>query len=267
MNREITNKLSMTQNEIRQVVADQFRLFEEEYHRHTYSGVQLMQEVNDYVDRRSGKRLRPLLLLLADGGRDIVRASRLAAAMEMLHSASLMHDDVVDESTERRGQESVNGHWGNAVAVLCGDYYLSRVMNIMNELDEKEATRIVNNVVKEMCEGELIQQQYLRGGVFDKGSYMDVIYKKTAVLMRSCCELGNPLLREFGEHFGMAFQLRDDLMDYGTEETKTLPPLKELQAAFEQRIEAAVDSLSKLPETPYTKALKHLALNLLQLSA
>lgn len=257
----------MTQSEIRQVVAEQFRLFEQEYHRNTYSGVQLMQEVNDYVDRRSGKRLRPLLLLLSDGGSNVDRAVRLAAAMEMLHSASLMHDDVVDQSLERRGQDSVNGHWGNAVAVLCGDYYLSRVMNIMNELDEKNATRIVNDVVKEMCEGELIQQQYLRGGVFDKGSYMDVIYKKTAVLMRSCCELGDPRLREFGEHFGMAFQLRDDLMDYGTEETKTLPSREELQTAFQQRVQSAVDSLSEFPQTVYINALKHLVLNLLKMGA
>ena len=111
----------MTREDIRQVVATEFTLFEQAYHRLTDSPVQLIREVNDYVDRRSGKRMRPLLLLLSAGGRDSERSAMLAAAMEILHSASLMHDDVVDMSLERRGQDSVNGHWGNQIAVLCGE--------------------------------------------------------------------------------------------------------------------------------------------------
>ena len=256
----------MTQNEIRQIVANEFSLFEQEYHHLTDSPVQLIRDVNAYVDRRSGKRMRPLLLLLSAGGRDSQRASKLAAAMEMLHSASLMHDDVVDMSMERRGQDSVNGHWGNQVAVLCGDYYLSRVMMVMNELDDKRATSIVDDTVKTMCEGELLQLQYLMGHQYDNSRYMDIIYRKTGALMTACCELGDALLRQYGVCFGTAFQVRDDLMDYGTEDTTMLPDKSVLESELHRLVGEAVDCLAQRPATIYTEALRCLALNLLDTS-
>lgn len=256
----------MTREDIRQVVATEFTLFEQAYHRLTDSPVQLIREVNDYVDRRSGKRMRPLLLLLSAGGRDSERAAMLAAAMEILHSASLMHDDVVDMSLERRGQDSVNGHWGNQIAVLCGDYYLSCVMRVMNEFDDKRATHIVNETVKTMCEGELLQQQYLMEHRFDSSRYMDIIYRKTGALMTACCELGDASLRQYGVCFGTAFQVRDDLMDYGTDDTAMLPAKDVLESELQRLVNEAVGCLGKQPATKYTEALRHLALNLLDTS-
>ena len=253
----------MTQTEIRQVVADEFKLFEQEYHRNTYSTIGLMQEVNNYVDSRSGKRMRPLLVLLCNGGRDNVRASRLAAAMEMLHSASLMHDDVVDMSTERRGQDSVNGRWGNQVAVLCGDFYLARVMMIMNELNDDDATRIVADTVKTMCEGELLQQQYLMQHRFDNSQYMDIIYRKTGALMTACCQLGDPRLRQYGVCFGTAFQVRDDLLDYESDDNSVLPPKEFLEQELKRLIDEAVAELDAFEPSVYINALRHLAHNLL----
>ena len=256
----------MTQTEIRQLVANEFQLFEQEYHRSTYSTVALMQEVNDYVDGRSGKRLRPLLVLLCNGGHDNARAVRIAAAMEMLHSASLMHDDVVDMSTERRGQDSVNGRWGNQVAVLCGDYYLARVMMIMNELDDREATRILSDTVKAMCEGELLQQYYIQQHRFDNSMYMDIIYRKTGALMTACCQLGAPEFKQYGVCFGTAFQLRDDLLDYDTDDSSLLPSREFLESELRRQVDGAVQSLEAMPQTVYTDALRHLALNLLDMN-
>ena len=256
----------MTQTEIRQVVANEFALFEQEYQRTTFSSVQLMQEVNDYVDRRSGKRLRPLLVLLCNGGMDTPRAVRLAAAVEILHSASLMHDDVVDMSTERRGQDSVNGRWGNQVAVLCGDYYLSRVMAILNDLNDPSASALVDETVKTMCEGELLQLQYQSDHKFDSSRYMDIIYRKTGALMTTCCELGNPALKQYGVCFGTAFQLRDDLLDYDSDDASTLPPKEFLLSELHRMVEGAVASLDKMTPSVYINALKELACNLLDVN-
>lgn len=213
---------------LRLLLKPQLTQFDQLYSSQMLSSVPLVNEINEYLRARSGKQIRPLLLLAsAQAGlypgsgheHDKVMATKtkLALAMEILHNSSLMHDDVVDESALRRGQETVRQHWSNKIAVLCGDYYLAQVMAILNQVNDKEVSMIVDRTVIEMSEGELLQQQISRSYDQDEENYNNVIFKKTASLMGACCEIGYRMLREFGVQFGMAFQIRDDILDYHPE--------------------------------------------------
>lgn len=240
-----------TLTQIKTTIADSLQLMEQKYRATLNSPVPLVNEINEYILARSGKQIRPLLVLLAAhaGNKEMTRKlvedkTNLAIAMEILHNSSLMHDDVVDESEMRRGRPSVRHRWSNKIAVLCGDYYLALVMNILNTVGDTNAEQVVNQTVIEMSEGELLQQQVSRNIDLSEKNYYDVIYKKTASLMATCCEIGHKALRSYGEHFGMAFQIRDDIMDYHAdketgkpqgndirERKMTLPMLKYLELA------------------------------------
>ena len=175
----------------------------------------LLRQVETYTASRCGKMLRPQLTLLAAAtlGPEVLNSRRTllaATAVEMLHNTSLLHDDVVDGDRERRGQPSVNARWGNRVAVLVGDYHLAQLMHLLDEMDDAEATRMLNRTVTAMTEAELMALENLPP---DKERYMHIIDGKTARLFATACALGNPEYEEFGLHYGRLFQLRDDQTD------------------------------------------------------
>ena len=177
----------------------------------------LLLEVETFVTSRTGKMLRPRFTLLAAdtlGQASSRRTILLATAVEMLHNASLLHDDVIDRSDKRRGKPSVNARWNNSVAVLVGDFLLAQVMRILHEVDEPDTTRRVYQTVEAMVESELLAQETInRPGGQTANQYLSVIDGKTARLFATACALGNPAYEEFGLHYGRLFQLRDDIDD------------------------------------------------------
>ncbi|MGX8712590.1 MAG: polyprenyl synthetase family protein [bacterium] len=199
-------------------------LVRQEYLRRMTGGNgQLLQQVEFYITERLGKMLRPQLTLLAAdtlGQANNRRTLLLATAVEMLHNASLLHDDVIDHSENRRGKPSVNAHWNNAIAVLVGDYHLTSIMDLLCEINDNNVTRRINNTVKAMVEAELLQQESQQVNKStsqinqeSSSTYLKIIDGKTAHLFATACALGNPLYEEFGLHYGRLFQLRDDLSD------------------------------------------------------
>ena len=184
-------------------------------HRMTQGNGQLLQQVEQYVVSRGGKMLRPQLTLMAaatlgDEALNSRRTLLMATCVEMLHNASLLHDDVIDQSDCRRGQPSVNAQWDNAIAVLVGDYHLAQIMQLLDEANDAEASRLVNSTVMSMVEAELLAKEPAEPSV---GRYLILIDGKTARLFATACALGNPLYEEFGLHYGRLFQLRDDVAD------------------------------------------------------
>lgn len=178
----------------------------------------LLREVEQYTAMRTGKMLRPRLTLLAAAtlGDEVLQSRRtllMATCVEMLHNASLLHDDVIDSADSRRGQPSVNTRWNSRVAVLVGDYHLAQIMALLNEVDDQEAPRLINSTVMAMVESELLQQEVLAGLEMTEDKYLKIIDGKTARLFSTACSLGNPEYADFGLHYGRLFQLRDDLAD------------------------------------------------------
>ncbi len=177
----------------------------------------LLHSIEDHISSRLGKMLRPQLLLAAAAtlGDQVLNSRRtllLAVAVEMLHNASLLHDDVVDRADQRRGQPSVNSLWGNAATVLAGDYLLSQVMAILHEVDDADAARRINRTVQTMVQSELLQLE-AAAKPLSADTYLKIIDGKTASLFATACALGNPQYEAFGLHYGRLFQLRDDQAD------------------------------------------------------
>ena len=193
------------------------------------SAVPLLDRITHYIVKRKGKQMRPLFVfltakMLADTTDSTYRA---AALIELLHTATLVHDDVVDDADTRRGFFSINALWKNKVAVLVGDYLLSRGLLLSVKHKDFHLLEIVSNSVREMSEGELMQMEKARRLDITEEVYFEIIRQKTASLIASCCACGAASvtddravieqLRLFGETVGIAFQLRDDLFDYGTD--------------------------------------------------
>ena len=190
------------------------------------SKVALVDLISKYILRQKGKKIRPILVLLsAKLCGDVNKRTYTAATLvEMLHTATLIHDDVVDDAKTRRGLASINAVWKNKIAVLMGDFMLSRGLLLALENDECGFLKITSRAVKRMSEGELLQIQKNRKFDVSEETYFKIISDKTASLITACCELGASsttkdeseirLLSEFGENIGIAFQLRDDLLDY-----------------------------------------------------
>jgi len=183
-----------------------------------------------YIVKRKGKQMRPMFVFLSAGASGLISESTFTGAslIELLHTATLVHDDVVDSANYRRGFFSVNALWKNKAAVLVGDFLLSKGLLLSLENEEYELLRIVSNAVKEMSEGELLQFEKARRLDITEEIYYDIIRQKTASLIASCCAVGASSsgapqdvvkrMKEFGENVGMAFQIKDDLFDYGDEE-------------------------------------------------
>ncbi|MEO6154758.1 MAG: polyprenyl synthetase family protein, partial [Thermomonas sp.] len=185
--------------------------------------------VAEYIISAGGKRLRPMLLLLAAGalGHHGPDAHQLAAVVEFIHTATLLHDDVVDESDLRRGRSTANAVWGNAASVLVGDFLYSRSFQLMVELDRFEVMRILADTTNTIAEGEVLQLLHVRNPDTDEAAYLRVIERKTAVLFAAATRLGALLagadtatcdaMHTYGLHLGYAFQIADDVLDYASD--------------------------------------------------
>ena len=193
------------------------------------SDVVLINQVAEYIIGAGGKRLRPMLLLLAAAalGHQGPRAHQLAAVIEFIHTSTLLHDDVVDESDLRRGRKTANAVWGNAASVLVGDFLYSRSFQMMVELDSMPVMRILADTTNEIAEGEVLQLLHVRNPDTDETAYLRVIERKTAVLFAAATRLGALLagadaatqqrLHDYGLNLGHAFQIADDVLDYASD--------------------------------------------------
>jgi octaprenyl-diphosphate synthase len=200
--------------------------FENRFRASMKSKIPMLDKVTHYIIRRKGKQMRPMFIFLTAKmlGNINDKTYDGATLVELLHTASLVHDDVVDDANERRGFFSVNALWKNKIAVLVGDYMLSKVLLLSIEKNNTNLLEIIARAVKEMSEGELLQIEKARKLDITEEIYFDVIRKKTASLISTCCELGalsvgrldqRENMREFGELIGICFQLKDDIFDYG----------------------------------------------------
>jgi octaprenyl-diphosphate synthase len=215
-----------TLDEIKQVIREELKQFDHEFSHSIKSNIPLLNIVTNYILRRKGKQIRPILVLLsAKLISDVTSTTYVAAKLiELLHTATLVHDDVVDDSNERRGFLSINALWRSKIAVLLGDYLLSRGLLTALETNDFDLLRITSEAVQEMSEGELLQIQKTRKLNITEEEYFTIIRKKTATLLASCTASGARSvtddkeivgkMKEFGINLGIAFQIKDDLFDY-----------------------------------------------------
>ena len=212
--------------EITQPIKNELETFNNIFRESLRSRVGLVDLVTRYIIRQKGKKIRPLLVLLSakvSGGIN-ERSYRGAVLVELLHTATLVHDDVVDNADKRRGLWSINKVFKNKIAVLMGDYLLSKGLLIAMEGKDYDFLEVITNTVKRMSEGELLQIQKTRKLDIDEETYFKVISDKTASLIETCCTIGamsavsNPAyvsaMKEFGKNLGISFQIRDDILDY-----------------------------------------------------
>ncbi len=211
------------------IISEELKAFESKFSKAVKSNVSLLDTVMKYIIKRKGKQLRPMFVFLSAKLHGTINEStyRAAALVEMLHTATLVHDDVVDESMERRGFFSINAVWKNKIAVLVGDYLLSKGLLLSTENGEFEQLRILSEAIKQMSEGELLQIEKTRKLNIDEAVYFEIIRNKTASLLSSACAIGAysttqnkeicEKMKVFGEKTGIAFQIKDDLFDYGSE--------------------------------------------------
>lgn len=206
-------------------------LFEKKFYDSMSSRVALLNRITYYIVNRKGKQMRPMFVFLTakllNNGEVNERTYRGASVIELIHTATLVHDDVVDDSNKRRGFFSINALWKNKIAVLVGDYLLSKGLLLSIDHGDFDLLRIISVAVREMSEGELLQIEKARRLDITEEVYYDIIRQKTATLIAACCSLGacsvkpdSPdveTFRRFGELIGMAFQIKDDLFDYGEE--------------------------------------------------
>lgn len=219
-----------TLDQIKKPVAEELEIFEKFFRDAMKSKVSLLDKITYYIVKRKGKQIRPMYVLLsAKMFGPVNDNSYIAAAMiELMHTATLVHDDVVDDANERRGFFSVNALWKNKIAVLVGDYLLAKGLHISVESGQTELLRILSATVKNMSEGELLQIQKARKLDIVEEVYFEIIRQKTASLIASSCSIGAATVTkdpeiiskmyEYGEAIGMAFQIKDDLFDYGSKD-------------------------------------------------
>ena len=218
--------------QIKQPILAEMELFEKKFYESMSSKVALLNRITYYIVNRKGKQMRPMFVFLtakmvSDG---IVneRTFRGASVIELIHTATLVHDDVVDDSNRRRGFFSINALWKNKIAVLVGDFLLSKGLLLSIDNNDFDLLKIISVAVREMSEGELLQIEKARRLDITEDIYYEIIRQKTATLIAACCSLGAcsvlpenkevvERMRKFGELIGMAFQIKDDLFDY-TEE-------------------------------------------------
>lgn len=220
-----------TLDQIQQPVNQHMKLFEDRFRESLKSKVPLLDLILRFVIRRKGKQMRPLFVFLsAELSGSITDATyRGAILTELLHTATLIHDDVVDDSNERRGYFSLNALWKNKIAVLIGDYLLAQGLLVSIDNEDYSLLKIVSNATRDMSEGELLQIEKARFLNIREDIYFEIIRKKTASLISSCTAIGAESagasreivqkMFEFGENAGIAFQIRDDLFDYGDGQT------------------------------------------------
>ncbi len=213
-------------NEIKEPIKTHITAFEKYFRGSMQSDVPLLDKISRFILKRKGKQMRPMFVFLSAGlcGEVTDKSYRAASLIELLHTATLVHDDVVDDSNERRGFFSLNALWKNKISVLVGDYLLSKGLLLSLDNDDFQLLKQVSEAVREMSEGELLQIEKARRLDIEENVYFDIIRKKTATLIASCCACGAisasaddkmvNKLRSFGINVGIAFQLKDDLFDY-----------------------------------------------------
>ncbi|GAB4381503.1 MAG: polyprenyl synthetase family protein [Salibacteraceae bacterium] len=213
--------------DIKRPIAAEMNAFEQKFRQSMKSAVPLLDKITHYIVKRKGKQIRPMFVFLTAKALGEINEStyRGASLIELLHTATLVHDDVVDEAYQRRGFFSINALWKNKIAVLVGDYLLAKGLMLGIENREYKQLEIVSNAVKQMSEGELLQIEKSRGVNLNEEVYFEIIRQKTATLIASCCACGAAsvnaddhtieAVRQIGENIGIAFQIKDDLFDYG----------------------------------------------------
>ena len=213
---------------IKEPIKEEMKIFEKKFRTSMMSEISLLNRITFFIVKRKGKQIRPIFVFLAakllGNGKVNERSYRGATLIELIHSATIVHDDIVDDSYKRRGFFSINALWKNKIAVLLGDYLFSKGLLLSVDNNDFDLLKIISKAVKEMSEGELLQLEKSRDFEITEDIYYNIIKKKTAVLIASCCSIGavsvmssqNDIdkIHEFGELLGMIFQIRDDLFDY-----------------------------------------------------
>lgn len=222
--------LGLYMNFINNIIGPELKIFEKKFAEAVKSETALLDTIMKYIIKRKGKQLRPMFVLLSAKLHGEINEStyRAAALVELLHTATLVHDDVVDDSLERRSFFSINALWNKKIAVLVGDYLLSKGLLLATSNNDFKHLHILSDAVKQMSEGELLQLQKTRKLNLDEGIYFEIIRNKTASLLSSACAVGSfstskneevtAKMKLFGEKVGIAFQIKDDLFDYGKED-------------------------------------------------
>ena len=214
--------------QIKQPILDEMELFESKFRESMATKVPLLNRITHYIVRRKGKQMRPMFVFLVakmvSNGKFDERTYRGASIIELIHTATLVHDDVVDDSNRRRGFFSINALWKNKIAVLVGDFLLSKGLLLSIDNDDFDILKLISVAVREMSEGELLQIEKARKLDITEEVYFEIIRQKTATLIAACCgigaaSVGSPTeeiekMRLFGELIGIAFQIKDDLFDY-----------------------------------------------------
>ncbi len=217
-------------SEIQKPIAQELEIFEDKFKESMRSSVPLLDRITHYIVKRKGKQMRPMFVFFSAGlcGGISEATYRGAALVELLHTATLVHDDVVDNANVRRGFFSVNALWKNKIAVLVGDFLLAKGLSLSIRNDDFGLLKIVTEAVEQMSEGELLQIEKARRLDIEESIYFEVIRQKTASLIASCCACGAASagadpniveqMRNFGEKVGIAFQIKDDLFDFGVDD-------------------------------------------------
>lgn len=255
--------------DIKAPVSSELVKFENHFRASMKSQVPLLDKITFYIVQRKGKQLRPVFVFLSARcwGEISEKTYNAASLIELLHTATLVHDDVVDDAYKRRGFFSINALWKNKIAVLVGDYLLSRGLLLALENEEYELLQIVSRAVKDMSEGELLQIEKARRLDIDESVYFEIIRQKTASLIAAACSAGASsvnagpesvgMMRAFGETIGIAFQIKDDLFDYGTasigkprgidikEKKMTLPLIYALSHASKKQKNHIINSIKR----------------------
>lgn len=214
--------------QIKQPIKREMELFEDKFQASIISNVPLLNRITHFIVRRKGKQMRPMFVFLTaklvSDGKVTERTYRGASCIELIHTATLVHDDVVDDSNRRRGFFSINALWKNKIAVLVGDFLLSKGVLLSIDHDDFDILKLISVAVREMSEGELLQIEKARKLDITEEVYFEIIRQKTATLIAACCGIGAAsvdadkqeirLMQQFGEYIGMAFQIKDDLFDY-----------------------------------------------------
>ena len=215
--------------QIKDPIYEEMEHFEQKFSDSMSSKVALLNRITHFIVNRKGKQMRPMFVFLTakllGGGKVTDRTYRGASVIELIHTATLVHDDVVDDSNQRRGFFSINALWKNKIAVLVGDYLLSKGLLLCIHNEDFDLLKIISVAVREMSEGELLQIEKARNLDITEEIYFEIIRQKTATLLAACCAMGAQSvsddeeaveqMRVFGELLGMAFQIKDDLFDYG----------------------------------------------------
>lgn len=266
--------MASTLSDIKAPIKDELIKFEDFFKQSMKSNVALLDKITYYIVQKKGKQMRPMFVFLAAklcGG--ITESTYVGASLvELVHTASLVHDDVVDDSAERRGFFSINALWKNKIAVIVGDFLLTQGLHIALENKRYSMLHILSKSVRELAEGELLQLEKARRLDIKEDIYYEIIRKKTASLIASACSIGAAsatededqiaLFKQIGEKIGMAFQIKDDLFDYGDtaigkplgidikEKKMTLPLIYALEHATKDKKRQILNTIKKDSENP-----------------